>query len=966
MWFEVLGPVRAWRGRVEVDLGSPQQRAVLAMLLLDVGRPVSVDRLVDGLWGDTPPRHASQVARTYVSRLRKILNVPGTLLFSEVSGYALRPDEDSFDLPVFEDALAVADEAQAGGDLERADRVLGAALALWRGEPLAGIAAPWAEAPRARLIEKRLTIREQRCRIRLELGRHAQEVAELMELCRAHPFRERLRELLMLALHRCGRTAEALGVYADTRKLFADELGIAPGHGLSALHDRILRDDSTLLVRTGVERAVICVPAQLPAGARDFTGRTEAVTALLAAVSGGGAAVVSGMGGVGKTALAVHVAQLVTAEFDGGQLYANLRGAAADPAEPASVLAAFLTALGVAETAIPRGLVERAALYRSMLAGQRVLVVLDDAHDAAQVHPLVPGSPDCAVLVTSRARRTVVDGAFPLHLDVMRRDEAVALLRAVVGAGRVDAEPAAADELIDACGLLPLSLRLVGARLAARPGWSVTDVVANLVGGQRIPGAEVEAVFELSYRQLTVDQAGAFRRLAVVDGPDFSLEAAVAILRIGNVETQELLESLVDASLLDSRAFGRYYYHDVTRAFAHLRLRGDETQSTLRRLLDFYLATACTAFELAVPGDPVTEIAAPPQCPGLPIPDAASARAWVVLDADNIVAAVCQAAAAVDRDWDAVRIAVDLLVVLCPYNHVIRYVRLEPAVMTLWQAVGAHPDLDPRVAGRIHFLLSMAHLGSGRPTLSEAAAYQSIRSCEAAGDTAICCQALNVLGRINRRRRRYEEALRHYRRTLELARAAGHRSIEAITMANLAAVLIDRGDPADAVLSCERALATATAVEDVNARIYAMHTLGIALHRCGRHQDAADMQGRCLQAAAETGLTRWQAHARFQLANALISLGCPAEAASHAEQALVLCRELSDQVAEAAALTSMADALAATGDVNRARACLRSAHRIFRDLSMPAAGDTLRRLRELGDPIDDGSEGARAELITED
>ncbi|MFD6157281.1 BTAD domain-containing putative transcriptional regulator [Nocardia sp. NPDC060256] len=227
MRFEVLGPVRAWRNTAEVDLGSPQQRAVLAMLLLGEGRPVSVDRLVDGLWRDAPPRHAAQVARTYVSRLRKILNMADPLLLTEVNGYALRPAEGSFDLPIFETALRAADEAQTGGDLARADRVLGEALALWHGEPLAGITAPWAETPRTRLVEKRLTIRETRCRIGLELGRHTQEVAELMELCREHPYRERLRELLMLALHRCGRTAEALGVYANARKLFADELGIA-------------------------------------------------------------------------------------------------------------------------------------------------------------------------------------------------------------------------------------------------------------------------------------------------------------------------------------------------------------------------------------------------------------------------------------------------------------------------------------------------------------------------------------------------------------------------------------------------------------------------------------------------------------------------------------------------------------------------------------------------------------------
>ncbi|MFI9504902.1 BTAD domain-containing putative transcriptional regulator [Nocardia sp. NPDC052566] len=949
MRFEILGPVRAWGNGAEIEIGSPQQRVVLAMLLFDAGRPVTVDRLVDGLWGESPPKRAAQVTRTYVSRLRKIVNADRKLLVTEVSGYALHPGDDAIDLTAFESASAAAEDARTRGDLTCADQLLGQALSLWRGEPLAGLPGPWAESNRADLVERRLTTRQARCEVGLELGRHVQEVAELTELCRVHPYRERLRELLMLALHRCGRTAEALGVFADTRKLFDDELGIVPGRELSTMHDRILQDDPELLLWSRTANRITLVPAQLPADTRDFTGRAEMVGTLVAALGKGGTVVVSGMGGVGKTTLAVHAAQLVRAEFGDGQLFVNLRGAGSDLADPVAVLGAFLTALGVADPAMPTGLVERAALYRTMLAGRRVLVLLDNARDAAQVQPLLHGTTGSAVLVTSRARHIVIEGAVHVHLDVMPPDEALLLLRGVVGAKRVDAEREAAAKLIATCGLLPLAIRMVGSRLAARPGWSILDVTEQLSDNQRIMAlgtgdVAVVSAFELSYRQLTVEQARAFRLLAVADGPDISLEAGAALLGVDSHAAQVLLESLVDVSLLDSPTYGRYRYHGLLRTFARLRLPDCEARPVFRRLLDYYLATGCTAFQLAVPGDPVTEVVDPPQCHGGWMPDFAHAASWVAANADNLVAVVCQAATATQPDPMAVTVAVQLLVVLCPFNQQLRHVRLEPAVMALCRAVS---EDDHRLAGRVYFLRSMVELGLGRPADAEAAARQAIVWCRAGGDATVHCQVLNVLGRINRRRRHFEEALDCYRQSIEFARTAGHRSVEALTMANIAAVLVDRGDAADAVPVCESAMLTATDVDDVNAIVYARYTLGVALQQSGRYAEAADAHRQCLRASDAAGLMVWEAHSLYQLANSLLHLEQPAAAGRYAERALILCRDIGDQVAEAHALTSVAAALTQTGDADRARFCLQSAYQIFRGLGMPAAEDTLRRLRDL-------------------
>lgn len=457
--FAVLGPVRAWRGGEPLPSGSPQQRALLTALLLRDGRTATAAELIDAIWGEEPPSQALAAVRTYASRLRKILD-PDTLI-SNAGGYAIRTRPDALDLTAAQQLAADAEKARAGGDRSRARALINEALALWDGEPLASVPGPYAENQRTRLEEWRLQLTETRLDLDLELGCHAEAVSELTALTAAHPLRERLRELLMIALYRSGRQAEALAVYADTRRLLADELGVDPRPELSQLQQRILQADEELAhpADEAAPAPAAVRPAQLPATVPDFTGRASFVRELgnrLATAEGSVMAVsaLAGIGGVGKTTLAVHVAHQARPHFPDGQLYVDLQGAGARAAEPETVLGAFLRALGTADSAIPDSLDERAALYRSTLDGRRILVLLDNAHDAAQIRPLLPGTAGCAALVTSRVRMVDLAGAHLVDLDVMSPEEALQLFTRIVGEERVNSEREAALDVVAACGFL--------------------------------------------------------------------------------------------------------------------------------------------------------------------------------------------------------------------------------------------------------------------------------------------------------------------------------------------------------------------------------------------------------------------------------------------------------------------------------------------------------------------------------
>ncbi|RFU43159.1 AfsR family transcriptional regulator, partial [Actinomadura logoneensis] len=535
--FGLLGPPRGWRGNAELDLGSPQQRALLAVLLLREGAPVSAPELVSAVWDGDPPPRALGTLRTYASRLRRLFEPergpgrPPEILVTVGGGYALRVPPDALDTRRFTRLVAEAEKADTDGDLARARGLLDEALGLWRGEALAGVPGPHAEAQRLRLTERRVAAQVSGLDLDIRLGRHAAAVGGLRRLVAEYPLRERPRELLMLALYRSGRPADALDVYLDARRVLVDELGIEPGPVLTAMHRRVLAASSPAPAAS--ER-----PAQLPAAVADFTGRTAQVAELRRVLAGGGTATVAGTAGVGKSALALRVAHLLRPDHPDGQLYADLHGAHERPADPHPVLGAFLKSLGVAPEAVPNDLADRTALLRRVLAGRRVLMLLDDARDTAQILPLLPAAPGATVIVTGRYRLDALDGAHSLDLDVFTPDESRELLVRIAGTDRTDAEPDAVRELLEACGHLPLAVRVAAARLAARPGWTVRSLVDRLADRRRrlaelrVADLAVEAVFQLGYSRLGPASRRAFRLLALPDGPSFSVPAAAALLAV--------------------------------------------------------------------------------------------------------------------------------------------------------------------------------------------------------------------------------------------------------------------------------------------------------------------------------------------------------------------------------------------------------------------------------------------------
>ncbi|GLF93205.1 hypothetical protein SYYSPA8_02930 [Streptomyces yaizuensis] len=648
--------MRVRRDGEYLPAGSPQQRALLCMLLLREGRNVTVSELIDAMWGDEPPSQAVAGTRTYVSRLRKILGA--TTLVSEAGGYAIRVPWDTVDLFVAQDLALRAERARTAGDRDLSRALISEALGLWDGEPLANVPGPFAERQRTRLDEWRLQLLETRLDLDLEAGDHADAVSELTVLTAAHPLRERLRELLMLALYRSGRQAEALAVYADIRHVLVGQLGVDPGPELARLQQRILRADDGLKrpesapppVRADIR------PAQLPADVPDFTGRSDQVRELadrladpslrVPAVS-----VVTGMAGVGKSALAVHAAHALRSRFPDGQLYIDLRGWDRRPVEPAAALGAFLRSLGVPDERVPDGEADRAALFRSALDERRLLFVLDDARDAAHVRPLLPGTAGCATLITSRARLTDLAGAHLVGLDGLPPGEALQLFTRIVGEERVRAEPEAALDTVTACGFLPLAIRLVASRLAAHRTWTVSGLAARLrAGGRRLDqfqtgGLGVRTALDIAYERLGPEQARAFRLFGLAEGPDISLEAAAALLDLGPFEAEDVLEPLVDTSLLESAAPGRYHCHDLTRLYARARAERDDTPderaAALSRLLDFYLATAARAFA----GDSLGPLPEPAGHRGLLFPDRRTALDWLESEARPLLACARQAAA---------------------------------------------------------------------------------------------------------------------------------------------------------------------------------------------------------------------------------------------------------------------------------------------------------------------------------
>jgi len=991
MEFRVLGPVEVWHAGRPLKLGPAKQLVVMAKLLQHANRVVSASQLIEALWGEASPETAPAIVQTYVYRLRRALRpAGGEILLTRPPGYLVSVEEGQLDLDRFESLVAAATGATAGGDHQTAAGLLRSALSLWRGEALANVTSEQLRCSEAlRLEERRLTVLEARIDADLCLGRHRDLVGELATLVTDHPLRERLHAQLMVALYRSGRPAEALASYRRLRQVLTDELGLEPGSALQRLQRAILLSDPSLgpaepPLPAGVAQAATPAdvggpvpepvvspatvrPRQLPADTAWFTGREQELAwleRLLGRAEPGvpmAIVAVNGLAGVGKSALATRAAHRLAPCFPDGQLYIDLQGAADQaPLHPNEVLGRFLRAFGVAGRHLPADPEERAGLLRSLLAERRVLAVLDNAATAAQVRLLLPASSTCAALITSRRHLPELDGAVHLHLDLLTADEAVALLAQVAGSRRVAAEPLAAAEVVRMCGHLPLALRVAGARLAARPAWSVGTLVGRLrderlrLDELELDGLAVRASLQVAYRELCdhdvagVDSARAFRLLGLLDGADVGVPVAAALLDHPAQATEVALERLVDASLLESGTPRRYRFHDLMRLFARERTSCHDPEpervAALGRALRCYLAATQQADRLLRPGQ--SPAADEPHVARLEFRDRAGALDWLETERANLVAAVGHAAAGPYGEiaWQLAAALFGFFDLRGSWDEWEQVNRL---------ALQAAQRCDDR-RGEAQARRDLGAIAWRRFRLEEAAGHlaRSLELRRLAGDLHGQAQTLNSLGLVLTARRCHQDAAVHFERSLGLFRACGDRRGEGQVLNNLGDLYRSQGRYEEALACLLGDLAICRELGDRRGEAVTLSNLGEVQRDRSCAAEAFDHHYRSLMICQELGDRRGQGLNLDGLGEARRAQGRHPEAVDFLRQGVGLLREARDRHGEADALWHLGLALDALGDHGEATSCLRRALTVFDQLGAPEAGDVhdLMRLRQLAAP----------------
>jgi DNA-binding SARP family transcriptional activator len=927
--YALLGRVEARRDGHQLDLGWAKQQTVLVTLLLKLDRPVPVSAIIDAVWGDNPPRDARNAVQTYVSRLRRILQ-PGVaaddgaaVLLSTDNGYRVRGDPAQLDIVVFERHLAAAEGHHVRGDHSAAAAEVEAALALWRGEPLGGLDGPLVEAERRRLGERHLAALELRAGARLELGHQREAIADLTHLVAEFPLHERFRAMLMLALYRSGRQADALEVYHDARRHLADELGIDPGAELRERYHRIVRADAGLLAGPAGARN------DLPRDVADFTGRRAEMRQLLAGIADGGpettavvVAAVDGMAGVGKTTIAVHCAYQLIDRYPDGQLFIDLHGNSADQArtDPLAALGTLLRALNVDSERIPADLDGRAALWRAELADRRVLLVLDDAADAAQVRHLLPGAPGCLALITSRRQLLDLEAVRVLSLDVLPHRDAVALFAGIVGERRAATEAEAVDDVVRLCGHLPLALRIAAARLRTRPAWTVRYLADRLAQGRArlaelsVGDRNVATAFALSYQNLTPGQQRMFRLLGLHPGPDFDAHVAAALAGIDPGRADELLESLVDVHLLDQPTPRRYRFHELVGHHARGIVRDEEPaagrQESVRRLLDHYLHTAYRADRLMYPHRP--PIALDPSVAG----DDAGPRADET-DETTVLAWF-------DTEFAGLLGAQRLAVEHGHRTHV-------------WQLAWAMTGYCTR---RGHFQQYRALWTEG------------LAAAEQLGDPVAQANAHRFLAHAFVMLRNLDAALPHARRAFALTERIGDLPNQGHIRYTLAMLAARRGDDRQAL---DHALAALSLFQTLDNEVWLADALNTAgwYHAClDHHAEARECCEQALELHRKHDDRDGEASTLDSLGYLALRAGEPARAVEHYGDALALRRNLGQTYDEADNLVMLGDAHAALGDRENAAAALREALDLYRTQRRTADADRVERRLASGERPD--------------
>lgn len=941
MRVDLLGPLRVRDDEEAVPLPRGRVRVALAVLALAGGRTVTADALIAAVWGgDDLPEHPPASLANLLYRLRQALG--RDVVLGTADGYSLLVGPDDVDVLRFRRLLA---RAAAERDPVACRALLAEALGLWRGEPLSGVASVAlrdVEVPR--LTEEYLGAREQRIALDLASGRDQardQALEELNELTARYPLRETLWRQLLVGLVAAGRQAEALAAYEVARRRLSEELGADPSRELREVHRRLLTGQAVPAVApTGQAVAagqaapagqagpsaepVTTPPAMLPAAVADFAGREGELARLAAAGRGDrlGVTVVAidGMAGVGKTALALRAAHQAAAGYPDGQLFLDLLGHTPGrrPVEPREALGALLRMVGVDGASIPEALAERAALWRSTLAGRRVLVVLDNAADAAQVRPLLPGAGGILVLVTSRHRMGDLDATDAVSLDVLAPGPARELFTALAGAERVRAEPAAVDALLRACGYLPLAIRIAGGRLRARPTWRVSDLLTLLreadgrLGELAVGDRSVASAFEVSYAQLPAAQQRLFRLLGLLPGSGIDRFGAAALIGtgVGVGEVASLLDALVDAHLLEEPAPGRYQLHDLLREHARqvvaVHEPAEERERAERRLLEYYLAAAERANHLLLALD-VRSWAGPANPPGaVPVfGDYQAAWDWLETERADLLAAVQQAARA-GADEHAWRLPYHLGFFLSASGDAGPAVAIHEVAIAAARRVGRDDGAAALLSN-----LSAILFGCGRMPEALAAAEDAVAVSGRNGYPSRQARALINAGNALYRMGRYRQAQDRYAQAADLI--GPELTDQATLHINLALILTRLGDHDTARGHADEAWRLAQKLPDGRLHAGALLALGEIDRLTGRYRQAAGRFEQALAAGRQRRDLDDQTQALGAMGRAASGQGRHAAAVGLLRQALRLAEQLANASSQAEYLNHLGETLRAAG-----------------------------------------------------
>jgi len=960
----VLGPIEVWVGDRQVSLGGPKPRALLAALLLQPRQVVPVERLIDLIWDESPPQTAGALVHTYVSSLRRAV---GKALVTRAPGYLLDLDSD---IEQFNKHLTTARQAERADDPATAITHYQHGLSLFRGPALHGVDAQFARGHAMTLEESRLSAEEGLGRCELAQNRVEDAIARLSALANAHPAREDTRELLMRAFHRAGRQADALNVYRDARGYLLDELGIEPGEKLRDLQTAILSGTLEVTTPTTTAPAPAVMPKQqvvphhLPPDISDFTGRQDALKQVLSLTENGEdrtatpTVVVSGFGGAGKSALAVHAAHLLRKSYPDGQLFADLRGAGRD-LEPQEVIGRFLGLLGIPGHDQPAAPDERVELYRRTVSDRRLVIVLDNARSEAQVRPLLPGNANCFVIITSRSRLTGLEGAEPIELGFFNAAVSEEMLSRVVGIQRVNAEPEAAQRIAELCGGVPLALRAAGAKLLARPHWPLKTLAKRLSDERRrldeleTGDLAIRSSLKLNYAELDAVHRKAFHLLSLLDLPDFGAWIAAPLLDISPYDAEDVVEHLVDLRLVDVAGVDqigrvRYRFHDLVQLFgaeqAAKEPSGEVTEAVTRAL-----ATWLALVEAGVKKLPRVTLGLRPRLLTEVELDERLAEdveedptGWLHSETGAVVRAVERAH---DLGVDELTTTVITSLLSSPFaarNEFGNWQRTHEVALRSARERGNRRaeavllaglgqlryEQDDFAAALANFqqaadiaaeidepeTLAVAYVGMGtvRRDLAEfEAARELLEKAIALGDNGVVAAASYGVGAIHRDHGDLDEAIRAFERCVELYRSQQDKRGEALAMRGLSLCHRAAGAFADAVgLSRDAEQILRDAGDELGAT-YAAQSLAKSMLRAGEFDGVDELLAECLEVCTRQ-------HDRFGVALMTRTLGEVALAQGRAEEAAGL---LEDALAQWVALglpiwqaRTMRDLAAATGD----------------------------------------------------